>query len=595
MASTTHVTDGSFDFSGGVDSNLVPTIQSALTPNGLQRNQLAWLNNGAVRDGGITTRTGWAKLGRICDAALYQGGFMYIATGGFPYLMLSIAGHILKVDPETMSVVDESLAFGIINPTTEPHGYFVQGEQFLVIQAGDGVTLPLFWDGTTLWRSQGLNVGYGTEPELPAATAMDYYMGRIWYAQGRAYTAGDIVQGPSGTLAYRYYDSIIKVTENPIAVGGDGFVVPTQSGPIRALAHNANLDSALGQGVLFAFTAKTISSLQVPVTRNDWIAADAANQPLQKVVQIANGSVNDRSVVPVNGDLFFQSLEPGIRSLISAVRYFQQWGNTRIDANENRIIQLNDRALLIGSTGIYFNNRLLQSATPIQTEFGIVHQTIVPMDFDPISSFGRQTNPVWEGMYEGLKVLQMFTGNFGGRERAFAVTLSDLNNDIELWEFTTANRFDINDSGEVRTTMIIEFPAYTFGSEKDMKKLVSGELFVDKLFGTVDFKMEYRPDGDVCWKPWVTWRECTARDQQEDRLDNGYPTENFRESYRSSMSLPLPQEQCDSRGNRPSNVGYQFQCRLTVKGWCRIRGLILHAENVDRSMYQNLVCPVSNG
>jgi hypothetical protein len=106
---------------------------------------------------------------------------------------------------------------------------------------------------------------------------MVYYQGRIWYAQGRIYTAGDIVGGPSGTLANQFKDSILKVTENPLALGGDGFAVPSTAGDIRALSYSANLDTSLGQGPLYIFTRRQVYQLSVPVTRADWIAATSNN------------------------------------------------------------------------------------------------------------------------------------------------------------------------------------------------------------------------------------------------------------------------------------------------------------------------------
>jgi hypothetical protein len=54
------ITDGSIDFPG-VNSVCVPTIQSERNPNGLARNQLAWLDNAGVRDGGILPRSGYKK------------------------------------------------------------------------------------------------------------------------------------------------------------------------------------------------------------------------------------------------------------------------------------------------------------------------------------------------------------------------------------------------------------------------------------------------------------------------------------------------------------------------------------------------------
>ena len=78
MASNVRITDGSWKWLGGVDSGKVPTIASELIPNGLKRNQLAWMTNCTVRGGGVTPRTGWIRLAKVHPGnALYQGGFLY--------------------------------------------------------------------------------------------------------------------------------------------------------------------------------------------------------------------------------------------------------------------------------------------------------------------------------------------------------------------------------------------------------------------------------------------------------------------------------------------------------------------------------------
>lgn len=603
------IVDGSVAFSGGVDSIKATTVASENNPQGLLRSQLAWLNNGGVRDGGILQRTGFDYKGRISDgSALYQGGWMYDAAAAYPYLVLSIGGHIYQVDVDSPDTnTDLSAAFSLVNPANPVSAYFCQAEEFLVIQAGDNLTLPLFWDGATLRRSIGItNPTIGAPApgvnEIPAATCMDYYMGRLWYAQGRVYAAGDIVKSHnSGTAPYQFRDSVLNVTESPLCFGGDGFTVPDNAGYIRALFHNANLNAALGQGQLMIGTRKAIYSLQVPVTRSDWIAVTSNNIPQQIVVQLINGPVNDRSIVKVNGDIFFQSLEPSIRSLMAAVRYFQQWANISISANENRILQYNDRALLSFASGILYNNRLLQTALPKQTAQGVVHQALIPMDYMPVSSFGANLTPVWEGMWEGLDIFQMFVGDFGGRERAFAVVRNRKDAGIDLWEFTDFLREDkhpvtlpadgvlIENSDENRVDWQIEFPAYNWGREFDLKRLISAELWIDKLFGAVDFEVEYRPDGDVCWHKWFKWTMCSARTSCENVYEPVcYPLQGYRESFRSTVTLPKPPDECQPVSNRPVNLGYQFQPRLTIKGWCRIRGILLHAELVERKLYSDI-------
>lgn len=597
--------DGSLNWSDGVDSVKVTTTQSERNPDGLSRTQLAWMNNCSVRGGSILPRTGWWKRGTVYDASgLYQGGFMYQPDSANPYLVLSISGETILVN------VDEAFStLTLSNPATmmptDTIGFeYCQGEQYLIIQANNGVTLPLFWDGITLRRSIGITnpvVVPGTPGvnEIPAAGAMDYYMGRIWYAENRQYSAGDIVGGNSGTLANRFRDAILNVTENPLVLGGGGFTVPTNAGNIRALFHNANLNTPLGQGQLLIGTRKAVYSLQVPVSRTAWLLSDADNQPQQVVVQIGNGPVNSRSVVKANGDVFYQTLEPSIASLFASVRNFGQWGNRNIAANELRVLTFNDRALLYASTGIVFDNRLWQSQIPKQLPQGIVHDLIIPMDFVPISSFGQNRNPIWEGVYDPPpQVLQMFTADFGGRERAFAVVVSEQGT-IDVWEMTNYLRHDyiapeLVGDNEKRVTWTFETPAYTFGDEFTLKKLTTLEVWLDKLYGHVDIKLQWRVDSDACWRDWYQWKECAARTSEED-CENpiSYPISPYRESFRATRTMPRPPENCVSATGRPAHIGYQFQLKFTITGWMRIRGLMLRAQKVVDKLHHQPPPPCS--
>lgn len=606
MESDVIITDGSVDWSGGVDSIKATTIQSQRNPNGLERSELSWLDNATLRDGGITCRSGFSPVTTIHDSTgFFQGQYMYEPFGADPYMVVSINGHIFMVIVSTGAVVDLTASFPANVPQFNPAGdfqaFFVQAEQFLVIQAGDGVTLPFIWDGSVLRRSKGITniaVAPGTPGtnEIPAATAMDYFMGRLWYAQGRKVSAGDIVDGPAGTLAYDFSDAVLNVTENPMVLGGDGFTVPSGDGNIiRAIKHSANIDTSVGQGRLFIGTRKAIYALNVPVTRSDWIGATNNNQPLMTVIQLNNGWVNDRSVVAVNGDLFFQSLEPGIRSLNQSVRLFGSWGNIAISKNETRILQFTDRSLMRYASGVYFDNRMLQTALPKMTAQGVVSQAVIPLDFTPISSFHTKSAtyetdrpPNWEGMYEGLDLFQLNSGDFGGRERCFATVRSQLDASIQLWEFITASRFDDVDH---RITWVMEFPAFNWGDETQLKRLVGAELWIDRLFGVVQFSMEYRPDGQACWIPWHTWKKCSEKNSTE-TVQNpyAYPLVPCLESYFSTMTLPKPPENICTATGRPSDTGYQFQCRLVIKGFCRMRGLYLHATKVGRKLYSNITC-----
>lgn len=744
--------DGSCDWSGGVDSVKVPTIANSTdNPNGLAINQLAWLMNAGLRDGGITPRSGWKRLCKMADSSkLWQGGFMYQPDTGDPYLVFQVSGNIYSLNPDAAG---PALLTSITQPATEEKAYFCQGEQFLVMQAGDNSTLPLFYDGNTVRRSNGISVNLGTTSagftapaigkavnipittppgfagtygevfevngdtsaiyiyvnpawniglknisanatgtvkagtplyhyngnlagyflssftipalnatdttwlnipyvgavndfvtiggqlfqvvsigtggppanniiglntnqtagtvnaasvsltsiqEIGAASPMDYYEGRLWYAIGRQFLAGDIVRGPSGTAFYNFRDSILKVTENPLCLAGDGFTVADNAGNIKAIFHNANINTTLGQGNLYIATEKVIYSLDVPTTRADWIAANSSNEPKQTVVQVNNAVVSDRSVTLVNGDAWFQTLEPSISSLMQNVRNFTQWGTISLSANENRLLQFNDRALLKFASGVYFNNRMYQTALPRRVAQGVVHDAIVPLDFVPLSSFGASLTPNWEGHIQAMPTFQMFYGSFGGRERAFAVVLAG-SGDIELWEITQNDKFDnvpdaaataaaiLSGANEHRIDCYAEFPAFTWGDINTLKKLTGGELGVDRVFGTIDFTLQFRPDSDSCWHNWHEWQICSAKNTCEEGV-NTYPCVPLGEGYKQNKSFPLPQEKCASQSSRPVNLAYQFQVRLAWKGFCRIRNLKLYAQVVQKPQYQDLAC-----
>lgn len=600
MPHTTVIADGSFDFSGGVNSDVVTTVRSQLVPHGLRRDQLAWMSNCQVRGGAITPRGGWLKVFDMLPAGLWQGGIIFLPpVDNDPYLICSISGHIYKAF-FTGGITDLSAKFGLFNPPTVAQAFFAAGNGFCVIQAGDGITLPLFYNpyfGDSMRRSNGLtgNIAGPNISELPAAFAMVFYQGRFWYSAGRQYTAGDIEgSSASGTAAFQFLDSCLRVTENPLAFGGDGFIVPSDAGNIRALTYTANLDTALGQGPLYILTRKQVYSLQVPVTRTNWIAANSSNQPQQTVVQINGGTAGEDGIVHVNGDFLYEGLEPSVRSFAVATRWYGQWGNVPISNEENRILQFTNRALAKRSSGVNFDNRALLGALPKQTNSGIVTPALMPLDFDTISTLSEREPPAWEGHWEGLDILKMFEGDFGGRHRAFAVVVSRLDGSLDMFELSDNARFDADETDDSkRISWYAEFPAFTWAQEFELKHLLGGEIWIDRVFGTVQLHVDYRPDAQSCWLPWYVTSFCSARNCEED-VNNpcGYPlnVQDLGEGYRFPIVLPEPRAECAPGMRRPSTLGYQFQPRLRLHGFCRIRGIILYAEIKAKSLYDGLVC-----
>lgn len=583
--SAVRLTTGQTSWIRGVDSNVPPTIAGPENPDGLKPNQLAWGNNITVRGGGITPRRGWVRLTAFEQGVgIFQEAFMYAPSNAFPYIMAQIGGRTFQVNVGTDNSIVEKTIAGDPNSALLTKSWMVQGEQFLVIQ--DGTAVPLVWDGNILQRVTSMA---NANPKIPTGEAMAYYMGRIWIAKGREYLAGDIVRGPSGTAPYSLNDSILSMTENTYLSLGGTFLVPTLAGNIRALSFPANLNTSLGEGQLLVFTREQIYSVNVVPQRAAWATL---TEPIQRVAQINFGTTSDRSVVQVNGDLFCQSTD-GIRSITQALRYFDQWGNLAISSEESRAVDLNDRALLLYGSGIYFDNRLLQTCLPYQTDVGVAHQALLSLDFDLISTLSERMPPAWEGVNEGLAILRVLQGDFGGRQRAFALVRGSTGA-IEVWELTSTDLFDTNASGEARITYQFETPSFTWGKPFMLKELDTVELWIDQLRGTVDFTLEFRPDQHPCWQYWHKWQECAPRNNCEDPgvlLPCPYPTQTYRQQYRSLMVMPKPPiAPCQDYIPRPMNIGFGFQFRLTVHGYCRIRGLLAHAFERERQPYDGIRC-----
>lgn len=621
----TRLVDGQLDFSAGVNSSVprtktirydTQTARTGETPaliNGVGSNQLSWLVNGSVRGGGIGQRMTLQPLVRGASwSGLYQGGIMYESDGTNPILIVAIGGRIYRIRVDTDNgVTDLSAVFGFTMPDTLGFFHFSQAEMFAIIQAGDLVTNPLFYDFGQLGirpelmrRSNGF-VGVGNPTnEIPAAGPMCYQAQRLWYAFGRNYAAGDIVRNrTSGSAAYDYRDSVIKVTENAVAYGGDAFIVPTNAGVIRGMAFGSNLNTALGESDLFIFTRRSVYACSAPITREDWTAATLNLMPIQKIAVVKGGAYGDRCLVPVNSDIFFSGPPNGdIRTVQTTVRDTKTWGNVPLSNNVERALVQNDRSLLYAATGIQFDNRLLMGSLPKLTPVGPGFQAIIPLDFDTISEFAGEDSaktPAWEGVQDysgGPQILQLFEGDFGGRERAFAMVWSERNQAIEVWELRPDLRFD---NGENRVVRVIEFPAYAFGDPFGLKQLDAGELWIDKMLGTVDFEVYYRPDSYACWTRWTVFQKCAAKDCREDIddpcPDTGYPIEPSCEQDAIPINFGKPPPgPCVQGVERPTTWGFQFQVKLVIRGWCRIRGLRLYAIWREKKPYHGLACNVSS-
>lgn len=423
-------------------------------------------------------------------------------------------------------------------------------------------------------------------PELPIGRMGAYGMGRNWVAltDGFSFMAGDIVGGPSGTFANDFRDSVLKSTENEFLAGGGNFRVPSAGGQITAMTFTATLDVSLGQGPLQIFTPYQVFSVNTPVERDIWAVI---TNPILTVSLIGSGGVGQNSTVLTNGDVLFRSPDANIRSLILARREFStSHGNTPVSEEMTRVIIEEVTSLLPFASAVYFNNRRLDTAIATSSALGVFHSGFMSLNFDPVSSMRGKLPSIYEGLWTGLNVLQVITGQFSGVDRSFAFCYNEFFNKIELWELlpekTNANIFD-NDT--IPITWSFE-SASLFRDVQgkalfDPVTLMDGEIYLSDIRGAVNVEVWYRPEYSKCWIPWIEFGVCAANiEATQDPLQ-----------YRSRLGLGEPSARvCDPTNDRPYRIGRNFQFRFQITGSCTFRGALFKATKFTETLWSVPKC-----
>jgi hypothetical protein len=429
--------------------------------------------------------------------------------------------------------------------------------------------------------------------ELPPGRMGAYWRGRIWLSltDGIQFLAGDIVGGPSGTLAENFEDAILKISENTYLAGGGNFRVPGTVDHIQAIVPTATLDASLGQGQLAVVTSSIVFSVNATVDRLTW---QSMQNPILTESLLSNGGQGQNSTIPANGDTLMRSID-GIRSLILGRREFDTWGNVPQSREMNRILPLDQLELLPFGSAVVFENRFLLTASPSSDPQGVFHSGLVALNFDPISTLGGKAPSVYDGAWKGLNTLQLVVGYFNKVQRAFAFNLEfrQPTNRITLREIlptppdvlsenVVVTPDQIYDNGSLPIALEFETPVFFKGQDPRTApylRLMDGECAVDLLVGQVFFQVFWRPDQYPCWIPWSEWSECAV-------IGN-----NQQPQFRPRMGFGRPPVNvCDPSTNRPLVEGYQFQIKMIVTGHCRVRDIRLLVVTAPQPKFAPLKC-----
>ncbi len=148
-------------------------------------------------------------------------------------------------------------------------------------------------------------------------------------------------------------------------------------------------------------------------------------------------------------------------------------------------------------------------------------------------------------------------------------------------------QFDFDGTQDVRTACWISSNAL-FGREElpaavrlPMKKLICADLFFDKIFGNVDYSIEYRSDGFPNWTPWKDFNFCVQNCiTKTDCVDSG----TVQELFATYKRLPEPSDGCNPITGRLYRSGYFFEILIHWTGQSSLNKMLVWSHQIPETI-----------
>lgn len=564
------ITDGIVTILGGMSQAVDPAL--------LANNQYAMGVNITSRGGLPSTRPVFRKILVTFAHGLFQGAARY-TLNAFERIVFGIAGHVYSLNVETGDIID----FGLkLNPDARKF-YFAQVDRYMVIQDGeagdswDDAKWPvvLYEDEEYVYPDDVAEYN-----RFPKGSVMAYGHGRAFvvvqyvYNRGTSswsnklgevgFVAGDIIQplDPESVLLFR---------ETDYFQGGGRFTLPAELGTINAMGFQRNVMSGTGQGPLIVGADNGFSSYQVQLPRPEWQTTD-----LSQVLFTGTGTCSDRTFRTINSDIWYRS-EDGQRSLRDTVAKTQGGGlaNDPLSAEIKDILALDDLTTLDRVSSAFANNRYLTTVNPVDDYF----MGLASLDFLPITSLTAPASPIYDGVWTGLRFLQVLNLIYQDKMRAFAFH-KDTRDDIHLFYLDDD---DFEDYNEQNPKCRIYTGYRSFSQQDngvsvfDVKRILYIELWLHDVKGDVNFTAYYRPDRHAFWNAMTSGRVRS--------LSGGDPR-RFRRIRLTPLDVGY-----DDLTEESLNVGESFQFCIQWTGHMtidRVRFRMQQEESVEPIIAENI-------
>lgn len=537
---------------------------SAVAPELLLDSQVAWGGNIDIRGGKPATRPSLSMRLDLPNG-LVQGGEYFGVQGGM--MVLSIGGKIYRIRINNRLFTAEQIALTFNNSSIIKQVWMCQTVEMLVIQ--DYQSNAILYNGSTAVRSTG--------QQVPRGRQMAYGNGRLWLAiDANELVAGDIRNGNAG--------SELMFTETNYLSGGGAFFFPRGISGLAFIPVTGQAD----YGALLAFATDFTNALRADVTsRDQWATIPGFEQSILRSV----GAASQWTIVAVNQDLYWRDSNGGIRSIRNALVDEMGPGSSPVSREVSRLVDYDSQQLMEFCSGIYFDNRLLMTSSPyLLPNGGVAWKDLISLDFAPLSTMQGKSPAAYNGQWTGLNIVKLISGDFQGKNRAFAIT-TDPDGANRLWELGTNNRADERfhcDDGvdtlvESPITCWVEYPLRNMGVSKNRKRLERCDVWLSAVDGPLDLQVYWRPDNAQKWLKWDEAEVCAATTD---------PTTNTPHVWRNLLGQERPQlktftipDSINGITTYATRVGFEFQIRLVWTGRCRIHRVMAYGTVLDDPNY----------
>ena len=477
--------EGFVSLIGGMDGRTAPEI--------LPENRYARGLNVSSRSGLIHTRPGFPFFPAALPANpndKFQGAALY-RLNGVDRIICVIKGIVYGINLNTLAIT----TYKDTLDATVDRCHFCQADKFMIVQDGVNKAVIInYSDDPDDCERAGAN-------EVPVGTIMAYGHGRLFVVVlelggvdvgQRFFVAGDIIK-PNDV------SDVLQFTETTYLAGGGAFALPNELGYITAMKFLRNAPTGTGFGSLIVMAKNGASAFAVNQPRTDWQDTD-----LSQVLFTGSGSLSPFSVIPVNNDLFFRG-RVGLRTI--GYTLAASGGSSATHA----VVPLSEPAdeFFEGDTDAeqafvsmaHVNSRVFCTAKPHTVSGEVRFQGLVSIDAAVISSFGQNTEPIFDGIWTGYDFLHVLRGVYDSVERLFAFVRSETGSlflcylDEYAEEDADSTRLQCRTYTRVFSFLSDGRNSYALAD----KRLRYVDLWIRDLEGQADIKVYYRPIGYELW------------------------------------------------------------------------------------------------